>query len=455
MHRFHSLVAGLGLAALTSLCLAASPGPGLDAGNGQRLTPLGAQEQGNADGSIPAWTGGLTQAPQGYREGDAYLDPFATDQPLFTIDSKNAEQYREHLSQGQLALFKAYPDTFRMPVYPTRRSGAAPQWVYDNIRRNAFNAKLGEGGASVSHAYGGVPFPIPQSGLEAVWNHILKFNGTYLERSTADIAVQRDGSFVPSLLDVRYYSLYNQPGKDASSLGDTLYYYLGIARAPARLAGEAVLVHEPLNQLDNPRQAWGYNPGQRRVRRAPTIAYDTPIGSSDGLRTADDTEMFNGSPDRYDWKLLGKQELYIPYNSYRLLDKRLKYSDLLRPGHLNPDHTRYELHRVWVIEATLKPGARHLYSKRRLYLDEDSWSIAVADKFDSRGELWRVSMAYLVNYYNLPAVMSAVDVFHDLQSRRYQAQGLSNEQPGVIRFLAAPGDPGTFKPSDLPRLSGR
>ncbi|MGC5703108.1 DUF1329 domain-containing protein [Pseudomonas sp. NFXW11] len=455
MHRLNSLVAGLGLAALCTLCLAAEPASPLKNADGQRLTPIGAQQAGNAAGSIGPWDGGLTQGPVGYKEGAPYLDPFAADRPLFTIDSKNLEQYREHLSQGQLALFKAYPETFRMPVYPTRRSAAAPQWVYDNIRHNAFNAKLGEGGAMVHGAYGGVPFPMPQSGLEALWNHILKFNGTYLERSSADIAVQRDGSFVPSLLDVRYYSLYNIPGKDAASLGDTLYYYLGIAKAPARLAGEAVLIHEPLNQLDNPRQAWGYNPGQRRVRRAPTVAYDSPIGSADGLRTADDTDMFNGSPDRYDWKLLGKQELYIPYNNYRLLDKGLKYSELLRPGHLNPEHARYELHRVWVVEGSLRPDARHLYGKRRFYLDEDSWSIAVADQFDSRGELWRVSMAYLVNYYNLPAVMSAVDVFHDLQSRRYQAQGLSNEQPEVIRFLPAPGDAGMFKPNDLPRLSGR
>jgi len=238
-------------------------------------------------------------------------------------------------------------------------------------------------------------------------------------------------------------------------MGNILYYYVGVAKSPARIAGETYLIHEPINQVAQPRMAWVYNPGQRRVRRAPTVAYDTPVGSSDGLRTTDDTDMFNGATDRYEWKLISKKEVFIPYNNYKLLDKSLKYQEIIQPGHINPDFTRHELHRVWVVEATLKSGSRHLYSKRRFYVDEDSWSIAAADIYDSRGELWRVSLAYLVNFYNVPATLSSVDVFHDLQSRRYQAQGLANEQPDVVNFSSTPPDVGVFKPSSLRRFSGR
>ena len=422
---------------------------------GASLTPLGGEKAGNATGTIPSWTGGLTQAPDGYVEGKPYLNPFSDEKPLFVITKSNVEKYRVNLTDGQLALIDAYPETFRIPVYRTHRSASSPEWIYASVRKNAVTAKLVADGAGMENAYGGVPFPIPQSGLEAIWNHTLRYIGTHITRSTADIATQKNGAYVPAIIDTNIFSAYNAKGRDASSLGSILYYYVGVAKSPARIAGEVYLIHEPINQDVESREAWIYNPGQRRVRRAPTVAYDTPVASSDGLRTTDDTDMFNGSPDRYDWKLIGKKEIYIPYNNYKLLDKGLKYQDIIRPGHLNPDFTRYELHRVWEVEASLKQGARHLYSKRKFYLDEDSWSIAAADIYDNRGELWRVSLAYLVNYYNVPSTLSSVDVFHDLQSRRYQAQGLANEQQDVISFSSTPPDVGNYKPSNLQRYSGR
>ncbi len=234
-----------------------------------------------------------------------------------------------------------------------------------------------------------------------------------------------------------------------------MFYYLSFTKSPARLAGGAVLVHETLDQVKEPRQAWGYNAGQRRVRRAPNLAYDTPIAAADGLRTADDTDMINGSPDRYDWKLVGKKEIYIPYNSYKVTSPDVKYKDLLQVGHLNPAFTRNELHRVWVVEGTLKSGSRHIYSKRTLFLDEDSWQAAVVDQYDGRGELWRVSIAYLKNYYDLPTTWSALDSFHDLQARRYHVQNLDNEEPSTIDFSQAVPDDGYFKPAALRRRGTR
>ncbi|UQY34259.1 DUF1329 domain-containing protein [Pseudomonas fulva] len=423
---------------------------------GASLTPLGAEKAGNAAGSIPAWTGGITQAPAGYQgSGKHHVDPFAGDKPLFTITRANLAQYRDQLTPGQVALFETYPDSFQMPVYPSRRSGSAPQWVYDNTARNAVSAKLLDGGNGFADAYGGIPFPIPQNGVEALWNHIARYRGTYVVRRASEVAVQRNGSF--SLVTSQQEALFKfyDPKGSYADLNNILFYYLSFTRSPARLAGGAVLVHETLDQVKEPRQAWGYNAGQRRVRRAPNLAYDTPISAADGLRTADDTDMFNGAPDRYDWKLLGKREIYIPYNSYKLTSPEVKYKDLLQVGHLNPAYTRYELHRVWVVEGTLKTGARHIYSKRTLYLDEDSWQAAVVDQYDGRGELWRVSMAYLKNYYELPTTWSALDVFHDLQARRYHVQNLDNEEANTIDFSQPTADDGYFTPAALRRRGTR
>jgi len=194
---------------------------------------------------------------------------------------------------------------------------------------------------------------------------------------------------------------------------------------------------------------------QRRVRRAPNISYDTPIIDSEGMRTADDTDMYNGAPDRYDWELVGKREIYIPYNNYQIGVGKLKYSDILKPGHVNPEYPRYELHRVWVVEGKLKAGARHVYSRRTFYLDEDSWQIAVADQYDGRGELWRVSMALLTNFYVLPTTWSALDMYHDLQSRRLFVMNLVDEAPASADFsLPVPNDD-YFSPAALRRRGTR
>lgn len=423
---------------------------------GKDLTPFGAEQAGNAEGTIPAWTGGITTFPEGYKGGDQHhIDPFPNDQPLFTITKENLETYKSNLTQGQISLFSNYPDTFQMPVYATRRSGSAPQWVYENTKKNALTAKIIGEGNGFSDAYGGIPFPIPKSGVEAVWNHIARYRGTYIVRRASEAVVQRNGSF--SLVTSQQEGLfrYYMPNGNFSDLNNILFYFTYVTKSPARLAGNNALIYETLDQVKEPRQSWLYSAGQRRVKRAPGIAYDMPVTTSGGLRTMDDGDMYNGAPDRYDWKLLGKREIYIPYNSYRISRGGELYKNLLQAGHLNPQLTRYELHRVWVVEGTLKSDERHIYSKRTLYLDEDSWQIAVADQYDSRGELWRVSMAYLKNYYNLPTTWSAVDVFHDLQARRYNVMNLDSEESGTTDFNQPLPSVQYFKPSELRRRGTR
>ena len=420
------------------------------------LTPIGAERAGNKAGDIPAWRGGLALPPLEYSEaGQHHPDPYADDKPLFTITAANMKQYDQFLTDGQKAMFKTYPDTFRMPIYQTRRTAAAPDWVYENTYKNALRAELAEKGNGLLYAYGGIPFPIANNGLEAIWNHITRWRGVYLTRRASEIAVQVNGDF--SLVTVQQEVEFNYYRQDRSvdDLDNILFYYLSFTKAPARLAGGAVLVHETLNQVDEPRQAWGYNAGQRRVRRAPNLAYDTPIAAADGLRYADDTDMFNGAPDRYNWKLVGKEEIYIPYNSYKLSSNQSSYSDVINPGHLNPDYTRYEKHRVWVVEATLKDGMRHVYHKRRFYLDEDTWGIAVADLYDSAGELWRVNMAYMKTYYELPVTWTTMDVFHDLKAKRYHVQGLDSEERQTIDYSQEPPGERYFTPSELRRRGRR
>lgn len=394
---------------------------------GQDLTPLGAEKAGNAAGTIPAWTGGIAKAPANYKEEDGYLDPFAGEQPLFEINKSNMSKYADNLAPGQMELMKRYP-TFKMRVFPSHRTAAYKPETYAAVKAEAAQIKLAEGGNGVLNINKSTtPFPIPNQGIEIIWNHLFRDLGGTVTRYSADFPVQPDGTFT---LGKRIETIaFASAMKDAEP--NRLLYFKNQILAPANSAGEVALVHEPINQVEETRKAWIYNPGQRRVIRAPELAYDSPGIGADGLRTNDDLNGFNGAPDRYDWKLIGKKEMYIPYNNYQLGLKSLKYNQIIQKNHINPDVLRYELHRVWVVEANLKPGKSHIYKKRVFYFDEDSWAIVHSDKYDGRGELWRVREIFGVQAYIAPTFGGAGEVLYDLNARRYLVNGLSNEEPPI------------------------
>ncbi len=395
----------------------------------KELTPMGAVRSANADGSIPEWTGGITKVPAGYTVGDHHPDPYPQDKIKYTVTASNLADYKDILTQGQVKLFETYPDTFKMDVYQTRRSASYPEHVYQAIKENATRAELVEGGNGIKQAAVGIPFPMPANGLEAIWNHIVRYRGENVARFGGQAAPTASGSFTYVGYEEKLMIPYGVQGTSPEELEENniLFRFKQKVSEPARLAGTALLVHETMDQIKTPRQAWTYNTGQRRVRRAPNVAYDAPGGASDGLRLTDDYDMYNGAPNRYNWTLKGKQELLIPYNDYRLHSDNLKYDEIIQPGHINPNLVRYEKHRVWVVEANLKSDTRHTYKKRVFYIDEDSWQVAVTDIYDNRNELYRVGIAHGINYYELPTQWSTLEVFHDFQSRRYIAMGLDNE----------------------------
>lgn len=401
---------------------------------GTTLTPLGAEKAGNADGSIPEWTGGLPENAGTADEKGFLSNPFASEKPLFTITAQNAEQYKDKLTPGQLAMFKRYPDSYRMPVYTTHRSASVPQSVMDDTKHNATNTKLVEGGNGLENFKTANPFPIPQNGLEVVWNQITRYRGGSMRRLVTQATPQANGSYSLVYFQDEFVFPTSLTDYDPSKPSNILFYFKQRVTAPARLAGNVLLVHETLNQVKEPRLAWLYNAGQRRVRRAPQVSYDGPGTAADGLRTSDNFDMYNGAPDRYDWKLVGKKELYIPYNSYDLDSPKLKYADIIKAGHLNPEHTRYELHRVWHVTATLKAGERHIYAKRDMYIDEDTWQAVVIDHYDGRGSLWRVAEAHSQYYYDKKVPWYTVETLYDVISGRYLALGMKNEEKKAYDF---------------------
>ena len=416
------------------------------------LTPMGSERAGNADGTIPEWTGGITEPPAGYSPGDHHPNPWPEDKPLFRITGENYTDYTDKLSAGQVGLFEKYGDTYYMDVFQSRRSTSFPEHIYEMTIENGKTAKLADNGEGVVEAAEGFPFPFPENAYELMWNHKLKFKDIGGVRYNNQIAPTTDGKYSVTVIREELLGLYYKRGVTLEEIDNILLYFFQEVESPARMAGNILLVHETLNQIELPRQAWIYNPGQRRVRRAPNVAYDNPGTGSDGLRTNDMTDMFNGAMDRFDWKVVGKKEMYVPYNSYGAHAEGITYDEFVQPGHLNPSLMRYELHRVWVIDATVKEGMRHINARRTFYLDEDSYQIVLIDHYDRRGQLWRASECHAINYYDVPTYWSTIEAHYDLQSGRYVAQGFDNTGP--VNTFGVEMNPSQYTPQAL-RTRGR
>jgi len=398
------------------------------------LTPFGAEKAGNKDGSIPAWTGGYTTPLPGYKAGGKRGDPFASEKPLYTITAKNFEQHADKLTDGTKALFKKYPDTFRMDVYRTHRTAAAPQWVYDNTFKNATRAKIAENpnGLVPVGAYGGIPFPIPKSGIEVLWNHQLRWRAPSLQYDMHGVLGTADGKKVLTVdgnVD-QQMPYYFKDGSPEKFDGD--YWLLRIMNSgPPIRAGEGITVRFNINGDE---QTWVYLTGQRRVRKLPNACCDTPTPATAGVMSVDDIQIFSGPNGRFDWKLVGKKEMLIPYNSNGML-RFTKDADVLGPNHVNPDAMRWELHRVWIVEANLKSGKRHQAPRGMYYFDEDTWNGVLADRWDAKGQLWKTMWMSSVVMPDVPATQTSAFGFYDLISGTSYVNDLLVEKDKQLKVL--------------------
>ncbi|PXX91034.1 DUF1329 domain-containing protein [Marinobacter vulgaris] len=419
---------------------------------GNELTPIGAERAGNSSGTIPAWTGGLETPPADWGPGQIEVNPFPEDEPLFVITADNLDLYRDRLTDGHIRMLKQYGPEFVMPVYQTRRTAAFPQDVYEESRDNALSAELLSNGNGVRDAIMTSPFPIPENGLQVIWNHILRYRGEELSFRSSSATPQVNGSYNQVVNEYDYFFAYSRRGADLADIDNKIFYLKTDTIAPSNLAGTITLVHETLDQIRSPRLAWRYDSGTRRLRRSPNLAYETDLPNSSSLRSVDQKDMYNGAPNQYDWELNGKREMYVPYNAYKLHDEEVEPDDVIRPQHINQQLARYELHRVWVVEARLRTGISHIYSRRVFYVDEDSWQILASEEYDSAGELWRVSEAHNISYYGEPVFWTTMEMTYDLKAQRYYIDGLDD---GFQAYDFSPGFRGNEFSASAARRAAR
>lgn len=399
---------------------------------GQDLTPMGAEKAGSSAG-VGSWSGQRIDGSallQGY-DGGALPNPYASDKPLYTITAANAGDYDAQLTTGQKAMLATYPDTYKLNVYESRRSCTYPDFVYKAAKRNAEVGKVVDGGNGISESIMASPFPIPSSALEIVWNHTLRYRGERVARDFNYAAPTASGDYTLTYTrDEIVFSYSDAQNSRAEDLDNISIWFVAYTSAPARRAGNVVLVHETLNMAKEGRKAWTYSPGTRRVRRAPNIAYDNPVTNGDGLGTSDQYDGYNGAPDRYDWTVAEKTEKLSQQNNYQAV--LTPYEELLQAGHANQDVMRYELRRQWVVEGNLKGNARHIYAKRVLRMDEDSSQMSAGEMYDGRGELWRIQEIGQAPDYRPEAQVcwtTGGEFTYDLLAGRYLGLAMKSGRP--------------------------
>lgn len=416
---------------------------------GDPLTPVGAVRAGNAAGTIPPWTGGLTMAnaPPAFEPGGRIVNPYGGEAPLFTITGANLDQYKKLLSAGHRALFARYPD-FAMPVYPSHRSAAYPEAIYRATLANQDSARLINPDALVG-ARLGFPFRKPETGVEVLWNHRLRYRSNDIWVRSDEAIVNQEGIVkvqrrVEEVL-FGYGNLALPPGMSENIIA----YYLMSLNDDGRPLGR-VLVHETLNRAMGERRIWVSVPGAMRLFRVPPVGYDNPRPSTNGLMTIDQIDMYNGDFDRYLWRLVGRKEMIVPYNAYTLQSNDISYEELLQPGHPDTGQMRFERHRVWIVEATTRLGEDHQFATRVFYVDEDSWSVLMVDLYDADGNLWRFQVGHAVQYYDLQLTYTGPVFIYDFKSGRYFATRLTNEAPGAY-YNTGRYVPSDFRPAALRR----
>lgn len=391
------------------------------------LTPFGAERAGNAAGTIPAWTGGLTQLPPGLVATDKMPDFHKDDKPTLTINAGNADQYSDHLSIGTLYMLKHYPG-YKLVVYPTHRDASAPQWFYEATFKNATTAEIKDG-LWVANAKSGIPFPIPKTGLEAIWNlNLIWYTVQGIGHGSAYVVAPGGVPLLNSTtLDQRW-----SPYTDPNYSGDAFKGYYLLAEentiGPANRVGNQILAYESFDQNVSPQITWQYLVGQRRLRKAPQVTYDGAYPDCGGISTVDENSLFNGAPDRYNFRIVGKKEIYVPYDNNGLGFHTT--TEVLQPNFVNPDLVRWELHRVWIIDLTLAPGKRHLLPHRRIYLDEDTWQATTSEDYDTNGVLAKIGLAFTYTAPAFPGVFESTNMLYETRGSGY-----------CIRFLVSADHP--------------
>jgi hypothetical protein len=417
------------------------------------LTPFGGERAGNADGSIPAWTGGLVSAPLP-PNADVKVHLFEDEQPLYTVDASNMAQYTDFLTPATQYQIQKFGMT--VPVYQTHRTAAAPQYVYDNTAKNVLTAKLDPRGGRLGFtgAYGGLPFPIIDTsdpltgGAQLIWNHLTCWfdYSDFSTFSPGSVVINGQLILVGATASHTIYPYYDPNGSLETYDGyfsKGHYYY----KAPSAVVGQEDLVWHSTNVNINPDIVWTVLNGQGRVRKAPNQAFDAPNPDSNGIASLDESSCFYGNPSQYDWTYIEKKEMLVPYNCNKQVFSTLQ--EMCGPHFIKPEFMRWEKHRVWVFEGNLHPGIQNVDIRRRFYADEDTGLILLGEGYDGNNFMWK---GYMICNWCVPSVPGTIEgqtIVYQLQTGDWVINGVCGYGDTPDEKYELSQAPALFEPQEM------
>jgi hypothetical protein len=460
-----------------------------------KLTPLGAERAGNADGSIPPWTGGLAEPLLPETQPIDIGVVYGGDEAFQTVDKGNVAQFATLLTPGTQEMIRKFG--FSIKIFQTCRTAAAPQYVYDNTAQNVTRTQFDPAavGMGFTGAYGGTPFPIIDTGnpkiggAQLIWNHLTSWRGISLYTKYAPRFVVADGKLILSAVAISrfIYPYYDPEGgpetykgwfskvrrycMPLNLSGWSPGYWSGDDPEQQKLAnaaswcspmwnGDEMLTCFSTNATTTPDMMFC-------VRRASDeITSFVPMGTANAIKIPqefniyagfdpaaakiaglDEYSCFNGTPMQYDWRFINKEEMLVPYNCNAMHFHPAQ--EVLQPKFPSPDIVRWEKHRVWIVEAQLKPGQTNALARRRLYIDEDSWLALLGEGYDAGGNMIKYHSVYNRCVGSLPATCELGSMVFDLTTGNYVFEGGVGYGNNRADEFAAPQPETLFEPQDM------
>jgi hypothetical protein len=263
--------------------------------------------------------------------------------------------------------------------------------MIEATRDNEGKAGIGEKNSLVNWI-SGCPFPHSRNPVEIFYNFDrLSIFGDNLNISNKYTMYNRKGKVERIEKGDVYWMRFKgrltlSPKPDIPGYGDIFEKGSIFMRYPYDLKGFSA-VRTRFTDPNKPDEFISYIPALRRIRRlSGTDTQDPIIGTDiswdDWLGTWQKMEVWAPDPERF--KVTDTEALLpmkMPNTKVRTDDK----------GRLVG---YFEIRPVWLLEITFKKG--YQYSKRKIWIDKEVFTLTHIDCYDARGNLWRVLTAYQI-----------------------------------------------------------
>jgi len=354
-------------------------------------------------------------------EGIGWHGPYPYAPPKFGVNEKyeNAKILKRYDKSNAQEIVELVPDIMIEWLQEPEKWGPfyinemeyikyePPAGYVAATKKYAGTCKVAEDGQLLNWV-AGRPFLEPKTGYEIAWNFEKRYRSDDYEHPYISAVTSKKGK-VKHYLRGAWRRMYligrtevdpkpRFPNDKGLELLDSFGY-----TEPYSLRGVIPLYIRYEDQLKAD-DMWMYIPTMRRTRRMSTAQRMDTLGGGFEA-TWDDFQNMSGKIMQYDWKLIGQKEALLPTMAKGK-------PEWVEGRHLTGVDDRYRRVKTYIIECIPK-DPNHIYSKKVLWVDSESWHMPYGEYYDRNGELWKVMHFHIAfdskgNFY--PVCMNLLDI---------------------------------------------